>query len=1031
VTKDGDTAGTGGREEEEEEEEEGKEGGQKAAHTITMKGEERETPEGSAGAAGGRLPLGPSRAVAAMFRKNLTLQSRQSGQVCCQVVTPLLVMGLLLLLQLIIKSQLGDDLDTKTLLPTIPFPLNRDIADCDKLPEVLRKGLGGEVCPTMPHPHSGAANCLEFFLYGYEQGETGTAEGGEYGAAPEAAAALGATLRSKIPTKQCQVAMPSPPPVPGTRPKYPYKTESVPYFLYAGSKTSLNGLVVSNITHLNTIDKGSLYDQPHPANELADGTILVNKYDPPKASVGYTLATNDLLMAQYHRANNFTRLDIGSHYSHHHGIVLTDPPRLSLMEMIHSSMQEEAGVIPPRTPASLGSEGLTPKGLGIFVSDLIRNALNVQFAQVMPKWEQPDILVIVEIFGSFLYPLVLSLQLPVYLYVAVMEKEERLTEMQLCMGCRPWVMYTTTVALNLSFYAAVVAFFWLGGLYIEIRFFCETSPALLFLFFAGWGSALVSLGLVLSACLNSKRAATVVGYVVALVGTLITLVFCDGIYGDIPGLSLGARLPRWLLLWPQFGLTRGVYILNFACAAKLECIGSLNQVSWGDEMSDVLVSLYADALLCLLLGLYLDQVLPRTYGVPRHPLFFLPEASSLWRSGPSAATPTPGTPRGEGGMQEDILEPLAAAAAAAAVGGVVGGGDSHLDSSRSLGYGVAEEAVASSGTGMEEAPVVIRGLRKVYPSSNPEQPDKVAVSDLWLSVRRGEVLGLLGHNGAGKTTTIQVLTGLHEKSEGLVSVGGHPLPEETPEAHLVMGLCPQHDVLWESLTVSEHILYYLRLKGVPREYETIALEQSLEDVNLKGKRHSHASELSGGMRRRLSIAISLAGSPAIVFLDEPTTGLDPKSRRGIWRVLAEQRSRGRSMILTTHSMEEAEVLSSRIAIMAHGRLRCIGSQSRLKQALGGGYRITINYPAGKREEVDALMARVYPGGSKQRDFQGSALYLAPSAGGGSVASLFRAMESAAREGLIEDWGIGQATLEDVFIKVTEDAEEEQEYPAAN
>ena len=128
------------------------------------------------------------------------------------------------------------------------------------------------------------------------------------------------------------------------------------------------------------------------------------------------------------------------------------------------------------------------------------------------------------------------------------------------------------------------------------------------------------------------------------------------------------------------------------------------------------------------------------------------------------------------------------------------------------------------------------------------------------------------------------------------------------------------------------------------------------------------------------------------------------------------------MILTTHSMEEAEVLSSRIAIMAHGTLRCIGSQMRLKAALGGGYRITVNYPPAQGPAVDALMAHVYPGATKQRDFQGSALYLAPE-GGGSIAAVFRAMEQAAEEGVITDWGIGQATLEDVFIRVTEDAEQ--------
>jgi len=202
----------------------------------------------------------------------------------------------------------------------------------------------------------------------------------------------------------------------------------------------------------------------------------------------------------------------------------------------------------------------------------------------------------------------------------------------------------------------------------------------------------------------------------------------------------------------------------------------MSSTTWGDEMSYILASLYLDAIFYCLLGLYLEEVLPRQYGVPKHPLFFLPSFSQ--------ATRTP--------VASELETPLNHAS-----------NDDDEDDDEDLGEGVAEErdyvkSQDPSDRGMNA--VLIEGLKVVYPPKGGA-PAKEAVKDLWLSVRRGETLGLLGHNGAGKTSTIQVLTGLHEQSQGKISIGGHLLPEGLEAAHLKMGLCPQHDVLWGSLTV--------------------------------------------------------------------------------------------------------------------------------------------------------------------------------------------------------------------------------------
>lgn len=155
-------------------------------------------------------------------------------------------------------------------------------------------------------------------------------------------------------------------------------------------------------------------------------------------------------------------------------------------------------------------------------------------------------------------------------------------------------------------------------------------------------------------------------------------------------------------------------------------------------------------------------------------------------------------------------------------------------------------------------------------------------------------------------------------------------------------MCPQFDTLWPSLTPEEHLLFFTRLRGtVPQNKEREHVDELLKLFELDGKRkHKLSKQLSGGMRRRLSVGIALAGDSKIVFLDEPSTGLDPRSRRLLWDIILKFRQKGdRSIVLTTHSMDEADVLCSRIGIMMRGQLRCVGSSLELKRRFGFGYRL--------------------------------------------------------------------------------------------
>lgn len=332
-------------------------------------------------------------------------------------------------------------------------------------------------------------------------------------------------------------------------------------------------------------------------------------------------------------------------------------------------------------------------------------------------------------------------------------------------------------------------------------------------------------------------------------------------------------------------------------------------------------------------------------------------------------------------------------------------------------------------------------LRKVYDNG------KVAVQKLSFAVQRGECFGLLGENGAGKTTSISMLTGVFPPTSGGGRVCGLSIEDDIEEVHRKIGVCPQHDIYWPQLSVYTHLLYYSRLKGVPPEHVSSHIQSALVEVGLQDCPHRKAGALSGGMRRRLSLAIALIGDAQLIFLDEPTTGLDPTSRRHMWTILERARAKaGRTLVLTTHAMDEAELLCSRIGIMTHGRMRCIGDSQRLKNRYGGGYRLQITFNADNHGRATAAVARLFPKAEVLEEYRTQCMYriLATAAhgnaaaGGGAgaggpppspntriargatgVAAAFERMAAEAKGAGITDWCIAQVGLEDVFHTIIE------------
>ncbi len=224
---------------------------------------------------------------------------------------------------------------------------------------------------------------------------------------------------------------------------------------------------------------------------------------------------------------------------------------------------------------------------------------------------------------------------------------------------------------------------------------------------------------------------------------------------------------------------------------------------------------------------------------------------------------------------------------------------------------------------MNGAPALsARGLRKFY-------GDLEVVRGVDIEVRPGECFGLLGPNGAGKTTTLKLCLGLSDPDAGAIELLGEPVPRRAREARRRVGVVPQFDNLDPDFTVTENLIVYGRYFGLPvREIEA-RIPQLLEFAGLAGRAQAKIQTLSGGMRRRLTLARALVNDPQVIFMDEPTTGLDPQARHLIWERLRQLTLEGRTLVLTTHFMEEAERLCRRVAIMDHGRMIAEGSPRQL------------------------------------------------------------------------------------------------------
>ncbi|CAK8683815.1 unnamed protein product [Clavelina lepadiformis] len=350
------------------------------------------------------------------------------------------------------------------------------------------------------------------------------------------------------------------------------------------------------------------------------------------------------------------------------------------------------------------------------------------------------------------------------------------------------------------------------------------------------------------------------------------------------------------------------------------------------------------------------------------------------------------------------------------------------------------QLIANSQNLDEQQPVVLvhklrkefvkRAKKQTCKKAKEEDKVKVAVGNLSLSVYPGEVLGLLGPNGAGKTTAISVITADNGPTRGKVFVSGHDIQSSLSAAYQEMGYCSQDNPLWENLTIKEHLELYATTRGIKENDVKRTIDSFVDALEIREHIDKRAKELSGGTKRKLCFAMAMLGDPQVVLLDEPSTGMDPKTKRFMWDTISSAfEGTTRGCILTTHYMDEADALCSRVAIMVLGRLKCIGSTQHLKSKFGQGYILEIKLKKELNKEDNSLhqfVTRIFENVPEPECFSHRYVYKIPQESVQSLSSVFSELEQNKQDLCIEEYSFSQSTLEQVFLQFAREQDERDE-----
>ncbi|KAJ7308105.1 hypothetical protein JRQ81_008613 [Phrynocephalus forsythii] len=599
----------------------------------------------------------------------------------------------------------------------------------------------------------------------------------------------------------------------------------------------------------------------------------------------------------------------------------------------------------------------------------------------------------------------------------VAEKEHRLKEVMKMMGLNNavhWVAWFITGFVQLSISVTALTAILKYG-----KVLMHSDVLIIWLFLAVYAVATIMFCFLVSVLYSKAKLASACGgiiYFLSYVPYMYVAIREEVAHDKITAFE---KCIASLMSTTAFGLGSKYFALYEVAGVGIQWHTLSQSPVEGDDFNLLLsiVMLVIDAVVYGVLTWYIEAVHPGMYGLPR-PWYF-PLQKSYWLGNGRTETwewtwPWSRTTR-LSVMEEDQACAME---------------NRRLDETR----------------GIEEEPshlplvVCIDKLTKIYKTDK-----KMALNKLSLNLYENQVVSFLGHNGAGKTTTMSILTGLFPPTSGSATIYGHDIRTEMDEIRKNLGMCPQHNVLFDKLTVEEHLWFYSQLKGMAEKEIVKEMDKMIEDLELTHKCHSLVQTLSGGMKRKLSVAIAFVGGSRAVILDEPTAGVDPYARRAIWDLILKYKQ-GRTILLSTHHMDEADLLGDRIAVISHGKLKCCGSPLFLKSTYGDGYKLTVvkkqsdswtNADSGQTHSSPSGPSSVSPCSEARvtqfiKKYVSSCFlisntntelsYILPSEAvkKGCFERLFQHLEHSLADLDLTSFGLMDTTLEEVFLKVSEE-----------
>jgi len=548
----------------------------------------------------------------------------------------------------------------------------------------------------------------------------------------------------------------------------------------------------------------------------------------------------------------------------------------------------------------------------------------------------------------------------------VIEKETKIKEGMKMMGLKEAAYFMSWSITHLTFALPVTLLIVI--IFKGSQLYHTTDWGTTIVLFVLYLLSLLLLSFILSIFFDKSKFAGIISFVIVL------LVAVGGIFIAKEEFTTSAKLV--LSLFSP---------IAFACATFTMTVKDLKGVLYYPsqylvEEKYIIGMLFVDIIIYAFLAWYLENVIPGEYGTKRP--FYFPFTKSFWVG------------RRASRNEIDV--------------------ESTYDNED-------VELIPSDIRG--KTTVSIRNLRKEFHTGDGL---RVAVNELYLDMYQDQIHAFLGPNGSGKSTTIGMLTGLFPPTSGNAFIMDKSILSDMNSVRRSLGVCQQTDTIFEQLSVFEHLVIYAALKGVSNRLINSEAEKMAVEVGLGEKMHAAAGTLSGGQKRKLCLGIAFIGRSEVIFLDEPTSGMDPLSRRGVWDFLLKYK-KGRTIILTTHFMDEADFLGDRIAIISRGQLRCDGSSLYLKNKFGVGYLLTMSKVPGRcdTQAVTRFVGNYISEATILSDAGTELSYRLPTSSMPSFVQFFRDLDNTKQHLGISTFGISVTTMEEVFLRIGQEATDKQ------